>query len=111
MDGAGLERLRLNVKHESTVRELLQEFMVSSTPLVHQMERGMAHGRVRDVELAAHTLKSMAKLIGANPLAHACRTLEFAAHGATTAKIPQPMIEQVSLHLRDAQGAVARLLM
>lgn len=105
LDIVALDRLRLTLRTEEAFRGLLQEFLTSSKPLMRHMEAGG-----KSVELAAHTLKSMARLIGAEALAEACRAVEFAAHGPRAEPVPRKLVGEVALHLRKAQEALERLL-
>src|SRR5688572_30198224 len=111
LDGPSLDRLRATFGDQAGLQEILGEFQVSSSRLVHQMVSAQRRGRTQEVERAAHTLKSMAKLIGAKELAEACRAVEFLAHGPSPPPIPPPLVANVDLHARRAQEAVERLLL
>jgi HPt (histidine-containing phosphotransfer) domain-containing protein len=110
LHGPSLDRLRTTFSDPTGLQEILQEFLVSSSRLVRQMTRARRSGRTLDVERAAHTLKSMARLIGAQELAEACRAVEFLAHGPSPPPIPAHLVDKVEVHTRQAQEAVQRLL-
>src|SRR5687768_17374135 len=110
LDGPSLARLRATFGDEQGVREILEEFVVASGRLLQQMTSALARQSSREVERAAHTLKSMARLIGATELAEACRAVEFRAHGASAPPVPPQMVARVVLRTRQAQEAVERLL-
>ncbi|MHB1261778.1 MAG: Hpt domain-containing protein [Thermoplasmatota archaeon] len=110
LDGPSLVRLKAAFGDEQGVREILQEFVVSSGRLVRQMASALKRQRTSEVERAAHTLKSMARLLGATELAEACRAVEFRAHGASAPPVPEDMVARVAVHTRQAQEAVERLL-
>src|SRR5688572_16855046 len=110
LDGPSLARLRSTLGDEQGMQELLKEFLSSSSRLLHQMTSALRRRRTQDVERAAHTLKSMARLVGATELADACRAVEFAAHGAAAPPVPAHMVTRVAAHTRQAQEAVERLL-
>lgn len=110
LDGPSLARLRATLGDETSLQEILEEFLVSSARLLRQMDAAMERQRTREVERAAHTLKSMARLVGATQLAEACRVLEFQAHGASAPPVPPHMVARVALHARAAQEAVERLV-
>src|SRR5688572_7302146 len=110
LDGPSLDRLRATFGDQEGLQEILDEFLVSSSRLVHQMTSARRRGRTQEVERAAHTLKSMARLIGAKDLAEACRKVEFLAHGPAPPPIPPQLVANVTVHTRQAQEAVERLL-
>ena len=110
LDEPSLARLRATLGDEQELQEILREFLVSSGRLLQQMATALRRRRTHDVERAAHTLKSMARLIGAKELAEACRAVEFLAHGPSPPPIPPHMVTNVAAHTRNAQEAVERLL-
>lgn len=110
LDRPSLDRLRETLGDQEGLREILHEFVVASGRLVQQMAVARRRGRTPDVERAAHTLKSMARLVGAKDLAEACRKVEFLAHGAAARPVPGPLVAAVAAHAKDAQEAVQRLL-
>ena len=110
LDGPSLARLRATFGDEQSLREILQEFQVSSGRLLQEMTASLKRHRTQEVERAAHTLKSMARLVGATELADACRAVEFQAHGASAPPVPPHMVARVAMHVRQAQEAVQRLL-
>lgn len=94
---------------QASFEDLLREFLVSCTALVAQIERP-ARPPARGVERAAHTLKSMARLLGAEALAEACRKVEFAAHGPRGPPVPDRLVGQVRSEALCVQEAVRRLI-
>jgi HPt (histidine-containing phosphotransfer) domain-containing protein len=112
LDGPSLARLRAALGDDQGLHDILDEFLVSSDAILRQMTDGLQHREARQVERAAHTLKSMAGLIGATTLADACRTVESQAHGHSHAApaLDPSLLERVAEHARDAQEAVERLL-
>lgn len=110
LDGPSLGRLREAFGDEQGVQDLLKEFLVSSRRTLRQMTFALKRQRTPDVERAAHTLKSMARLVGATQLAEACRAVEFRAHGAAAPPVPEAMVTRVAVQARLAQDAVERLL-
>lgn len=110
LDGPSLDRLRATVGDPAGLQEILHEFLACSQRLVRQMTSARRRGRIHEVERAAHTLKSMARLIGATDLAEACRVVEFLAHGPAPPPVPSHLVANVDRHARQAQEAVQRLL-
>ncbi|HJQ93025.1 MAG TPA: Hpt domain-containing protein [Candidatus Thermoplasmatota archaeon] len=110
LDEASVARLRATFTDEDGLRDILNEFLVSSGRLLGQLTSALERQRTLEVERAAHTLKSMAKLVGATDLAEACRAVEFRAHGASAPPVLPHMVTRVAVHLRQAQEAVERLL-
>jgi HPt (histidine-containing phosphotransfer) domain-containing protein len=110
LDRPSLARLRATLGDEQGLQEILEEFLVSSSRLVQQMGTACQRQRTREVERAAHTLKSMAKLVGATDLADACRAVEFQAHGASAPPVDPRLVARVAVQARHAQEAVERLL-
>ena len=110
LDGPSLARLREAFPDEKGLREILEEFLFSSSRLLQELTSAAEQQRTQVVERAAHTLKSMARLIGAPELAEACRAVEFRAHGASAPPVLPHMVTRVAEHTRQAQEAVGRLL-
>jgi len=109
LDGPSLERLRATFGDEDGLNDLLAEFLAASPTLLDQMAAGLKLQRTEEVKQAAHTLKSMAWLIGATTLADACRTVE--SHARAAAPPVQPAeVARVGRLTRLAQRAVQRLL-
>lgn len=108
LDAAALASVRRTMGSQDRFEDLLREFLTSSAALLAQMERP-ADGGPAGIERAVHTLKSMARLLGATGLAEACRKVEFAAH-ATPALVPDDLVAQVRSEALVVQEAVRRLL-
>src|SRR5690348_160288 len=89
-------------------QEMLREFLTGSDRLLADMRRALRAGKILDVERSAHTLKSMAHLVGARDLESTCRHLELAAH--LHHPVPQDAVADLSTRIEQAQGEVARFL-
>ena len=107
LDAATLENVRRTMGSQANFEDLLREFLTSSAALIAQIDsRRPSAG----IERAAHTLKSMARLLGAEALAEACRKVEFAAHGPRAPPVPAHLVEKVRSEALHAQEAVRRLI-
>jgi len=92
---------------EAEFRDMLEEFLRASERLLGDMRKAHVAGRRADVERAVHTLKSMARMVGATSLADLCATTEAAcAHSL----VPIHAVEEVAARLAGAQGAVRACL-
>jgi two-component system, sensor histidine kinase and response regulator len=85
LDPDALRRLRRAMGTEEEYRGMLEEFVSASHRVFADLEHAVAARRAADAERAAHTLKSMARMVGATPLAEACAEAE--ARGATSAAV------------------------
>lgn len=81
LDPHALDRLRRTMGNEGEFRSMLEEFLSSSARLMQDLERACEASRAVDVERTAHTLKSMARMVGAFELAETCADTEAGAAG------------------------------
>jgi HPt (histidine-containing phosphotransfer) domain-containing protein len=88
-------------------RSMLREFLIGSDRLLADLQQARRAGRDADVQHTAHTLKSMAHMVGARRLEQTCRHLEAAAR---VHHVPQGAVADLSTCVRQAQGAVERIL-
>jgi len=86
---------------------MLEEFLSASRRVDADLQRAAAERRWVDAERAAHTLKSMARMVGAVELAEACALVEGGAAGA----LPPDAVEAVARRVVQAQGAVKACLL
>lgn len=87
---------------------MLREFLDSSRRLMVDMKDAVQAGRIHDLERTAHTLKSMAHMVGARDLEDTCRDLEMKAR--VSSRVPTDAMANLFLQLQQAQGAVERFL-
>ena len=92
LDPRSLTRLRVTLGSEESFQGLLHDFMSSSASLSRQLHAGLAGGSAEDVARAAHTLKSMARLLGAAELGDTCRQVESLASGPQAGAPPALLI-------------------
>lgn len=92
---------------EAEFRSMLEEFLHASDRLMGDMRRAHQAARRSDVERAAHTLKSMARMVGATALADVCAATEA---GSAHALVPIRAIDELAERLQSAQGAVRTCL-
>lgn len=85
LDPDALRRLRRAMGTQEEFRGMLEEFVAASRRVFADLEQAVAAKHAVDAERAAHTLKSMARMVGATPLAEACAEAE--AHGPTPASV------------------------
>lgn len=77
VDPATLQKLERDLGGEADVmRELIDTFLGEAPGLLAVMREGATHGRQRDINRAAHSLKSTAATFGAARLSQMCRELE-----------------------------------
>jgi signal transduction histidine kinase/DNA-binding response OmpR family regulator/HPt (histidine-containing phosphotransfer) domain-containing protein len=87
------------------VEQLIGIYLESSRQLMRDLREGLNAGDLKQVYIAAHTLKSSSAQVGAKPLSALCRTLELAARAGQLG--PEvPPIEVVE----EAWGAACRAL-
>lgn len=103
LDSEALGRLRRTMGSEREYLSMLQEFLSSSSRLAGELDAAQRAGRRQDVERVAHTLKSMARMVGAFPLAEACAAAEA---DAALAPLPDAQVRELGERLALAQGAV-----
>lgn len=87
---------------------MLRDFQAGSGHLLADLEQALAAGRLPALERSAHTLKSMARLVGARSLEESCRHVERAARAKQPVR--QEEVARLSASVQEAQGAVARFL-
>lgn len=104
-----LNRLRATLRSEESFQGLLQDFMSSSASLSRQLHAGLAGGRPEDVGRAAHTLKSMARLVGAAKLGETCRQVESLSQTGR-AHFPPDLLMAALDQLDETRRAVGSLM-
>lgn len=109
LDLSSLNRLRVTLGSEESFQGLLHDFMASSASLSRQLHAGLAGAPPQDVSLAAHTLKSMARLLGAAELGDTCRRVESLAH-RTGSGVPPELLHTVLDELDATRRAVGSLM-
>ncbi|MEK6974825.1 MAG: Hpt domain-containing protein [Candidatus Thermoplasmatota archaeon] len=110
LDSQSLVTLRRTLGTEESYQDILRTFLTSSNQLARQLERGLAGAPSKDVVLAAHTLKSMARLVGANALGEACREVERrwqATPPVVSAQLLRTTLEQLAATRRAVGSLVA----
>ncbi|MEA3143366.1 MAG: Hpt domain [Thermoplasmata archaeon] len=93
---------------DAEFREMLHEFLLSSDALLADLNAAAWQGRLHDLERTAHTMKSMAHVVGALALETTCRDLELQARGHQ--EVPYEAVHGLSTQIHEAQGAVERFL-
>jgi PAS domain S-box-containing protein len=63
---------------DEAIKELLQDFITPSHNIIHEIQAGYEQHSAKEVQMAAHKLKSAARSVGANQLADTCGSLESA---------------------------------
>lgn len=86
-------------------RSMLEEFLTASARLQAELGGAVHAGRLGDAERVTHTLKSMARMVGAAGFADACARAE---HDAAKGHMPDPAA--LGRLLADAQAAVQEAL-
>lgn len=109
LDLTCLTRLRATLGTEEAFQGLLHDFMSSSASLSRQLHAGLAGARPEDVGRAAHTLKSMARLVGAAKLGETCRQVETLSH-VTSARFPPDLLLTALTQLDETRRAVGSLM-
>jgi len=90
------------------LQELVDEFEQSTPGLVAAMRTAVADSDVASLRIAAHSLKSNARDMGAMTLAALCEALEHAARdGAVEA--PGDQVAQIDTELTRARNALAEM--
>src|ERR1041385_2913874 len=95
LDPRSLTALRATLGSEESFQGILRDFLSSSSMLSRQLEAGLAGGRADEVARAAHTLKSMARLLGASRLGETCRQVETLSHSRPLAVPSHPLAATV----------------
>lgn len=109
LDPRSLDALRATLGSEESFQGILRDFLSSSAKLSAQLEAGLAGGRADEVSRAAHTLKSMARLLGAARLGETCRQVETLSHHRPLA-VPSDLVQATMDQLEAAQRAVGLLM-
>lgn len=109
LDLQSLSDLRATLGSEESFHGLLNEFMSSSASLADQLRAGLAGAPPRSVALAAHTLKSMAWLIGATGLGETCRRVEALAN-ATPPTVTPDVLRTALAQLDETRDAIRSML-
>jgi HPt (histidine-containing phosphotransfer) domain-containing protein len=109
LDPRSLTTLRATLGSEESFQGILQDFLSSSAQLSRQLQAGLAGGRADDVVRAAHTLKSMATLLGASRLGETCRQVERLSQARPLA-VPSDLVRDAMAELEAAQRAVGLLM-
>lgn len=77
LDETTLRRLQADIGGEPNVMaELIATFLRDAPRMIALMRDGLAAGNLRDLNRAAHTVKSTAAIFGAGALSQMCRELE-----------------------------------
>lgn len=108
LDEHSLRSLRDTLGSDESFQDILRDFLTSSGQLSRHLEAGLAGGAAKEVGLAAHTLKSMALLVGANGLRETCRQVESLSHAAPP--VPAPLLRATLEQLALARRAVGSLV-
>jgi HPt (histidine-containing phosphotransfer) domain-containing protein len=85
---------------EASYRGMLEEFLSSGPAYVDALRAARNQADWAAVERSAHTLKSMAQMVGATQLALACRELEHAAASGQAAPDVQAAWRQAEQAVR-----------
>lgn len=108
LDPQVLARLLRTLGTPEEFNAMLREFVDGSGTLLADLQRALTAGRILELERTAHTLKSMAHLVGARSLEESCRHVERAARARQP--VAREEIAGLSACVEEAQGAVARFL-
>lgn len=104
-----MQRLRATLGTPAAFRGLLQDFLASSARLAGDLQVALARGRFQDLARAAHTLKSMARILGATELAETCRSIEVEGRSPTP-NVPRAKVQEAVTQVALTRRAVERLL-
>lgn len=89
VDSATVERLNQDLGDDPGVmRELIDTFLGEAPRLIETMREGLAKNNARELNRAAHSLKSTAATFGAMRLSQMCRDLEELGARAVPADSP-----------------------
>lgn len=109
IDQASLDRLLDVIGGDvEDLQELIEEFSDSAPGLVVTMRKAVESGDTDALRIAAHTLKSNARDMGAIALASLCKRLEHACR-AGAVEDPAGSVEAIDSELRKARVALATL--
>jgi HPt (histidine-containing phosphotransfer) domain-containing protein len=110
LDAQSLVRLRRMLGSEESFQDILRTFLTSSGQLAHQLEGALSGAAPpKDVVLAAHTLKSMARLFGANALGETCHEVERMWRATPPVVSPQ-LLRSTLMQLAATRRAVGSLV-
>ncbi|MFO1532202.1 MAG: Hpt domain-containing protein [Thermoplasmatota archaeon] len=107
LDQDALGLLRRTMGSEAEFRSMLEEFLVASKRVWGDLDAAARNGRNQDAERAAHTLKSMARMVGAFALADSCADAEALA---VREPLPAGTVRTIEARLDAAQDAVQTCL-
>lgn len=108
LDQAALAQLLRSMGTTAEFRSMLREFLHASDRLLGDLSAAAGSGRAREVERTAHTMKSMAHVVGARALETTCRELELRARGPE--RLPPEAVAGLCMLVHETQGAVERIL-
>lgn len=110
LDAQSLVTLRRTLGSEESFQAILRTFLSSSNQLARHLEGGLSGtAPAKDVVLAAHTLKSMARLFGASELSETCDQVERLWR-ATPPMASTQLLRATLLHLAATRRAVGSLV-
>lgn len=109
LDTQSLVSLRRTLGSEESFQDILRTFLSSSGQLARQLEGGLSGAPARDLVLPAHTLKSMARLLGANALGETCQEIERICR-ATPPVVPTHLVRATLAQLAATRRAVGSLV-
>lgn len=90
------------------LRELIDEFEQTTPALVDTMRISVSQGDLAGLRIAAHTLKSNARDMGAMALTDLCATLEHAARDGSVDD-PDRQVAAIDAELTKARSALAQM--
>lgn len=110
LDATALDGLLSRMGSPDEFHGMLREFLDDSAALLADLNAAAAAGagRLHDLERSAHTMKSMAHVVGAHTLEAACREVELEARHHH--EVPPQAVADLSQRVHEAQGAVERFL-
>lgn len=109
LDLQSLSDLRATLGTDESFRGLLTDFLSSSASLADQLRGGLAGAPAQSVAMAAHTLKSMAWLVGATALGETCRRVEALAN-AKAPPLPPELLHAALAQLDETRDAIRAML-
>ena len=109
LDAQSLVSLRATLGSDESFRGILHDFLSSSATLSTQLRSGLAGAPPKEVGRAAHTLKSMARLLGANQLGETCRRVESQTN-ATPPVVSPDLVRAALAELDATRRAVGSML-
>ncbi len=108
LDRATLHRLKesLGRRGSSKIQLLIDSFYESGERLLEEMRTALKEQRSRDLERAAHSLKSTSATMGAMALSHLARTLEAQVRDGEESKDASGLIGQIEAEFNRAWVAI-----